>query len=35
MKVMKLKTIEKLTAGLVMLNMVILAIMCYNFYLKF
>ncbi len=35
MEVMKLKTMEKLAAGLVMLNIIVLAIMCYDFYLKF
>ncbi len=35
MTFIKIKTMEKLTTGMIILNMAVLAILCYNYYLKF
>jgi hypothetical protein len=32
---LKIKTIEKITASMIAANLVILAVLCYNYYLKF
>ena len=35
MTFIKIKTMEKLTTGMIIVNMAVLAILCYNYYLKF
>lgn len=35
MTFIKIKTLEKLTTGMIILNMAVLAVLCYNYYLKF
>jgi len=32
---LKIKTIEKITASMIAMNLVVLAVLCYNYYLKF
>ncbi len=31
----KIKTIEKITASMIILNLAVFAILCYNYYIKF
>jgi hypothetical protein len=35
MNYIKIKTLEKITASAVLINLVALAVYCYNYYLKF
>lgn len=35
MTFLKIKTMEKLTTGILILNIAVFAVLCYNYYLKF